>query len=146
MNTPQPTQGTWKLISPMGETFEAGSPMKCCRAEQKKRIPKEVLAARLLAALSDPCTSDLMLAAEAEAERAKVLFPDPNHLTLALAEEAGEVIKAVLNLHNGKGTVKDVDKEIVQCIAMCIRLWLEGDPSVNLKPVAGELKKDVMEI
>jgi NTP pyrophosphatase (non-canonical NTP hydrolase) len=78
---------------------------------------------------------DILLAAKGEQARAKVLFPNPKHLTLALAEEAGEVTKAVLNFYSGKGSVEDIDKEIVQCMAMCIRLWNEGDPAVNLKPV-----------
>ncbi len=76
----------------------------------------------------------LISAAKAEAVRAKELFPESEHLTLAHAEESGEVTKAALDYFYGKGDLHQLDKEIVQCMAMCIRLWSEGDPSINLPP------------
>jgi hypothetical protein len=80
-------------------------------------------------------TEFLMNEAISEVKRAKELYPEPDHLTLALAEKAGEVTKAVLDHMDGKGSIFDVRKEIVQCVAMCIRLWEEGDPTVSLPPV-----------
>ena len=73
-------------------------------------------------------------AAHAEVARARVLFPDPKHLLHALTEEHGEVVKAALDLYSGKGTYEELDKEIIQLIAMCIRLHTEGDPAINLDP------------
>lgn len=67
-----------------------------------------------------------------EANRARGLFPHPNHLTLALAEEAGEITKAVLDHRQGKADLASVRKEIVQTMAMCLRLATEGDPTVDL--------------
>ncbi len=78
---------------------------------------------------------NLLTAAQLETARARTLFPDPAHLLHALTEEHGEVVKAALNLYEGKGTYEELDKEIVQLIAMCIRLHEEGDPAINLDPV-----------
>ena len=80
-------------------------------------------------------TENLWIEAKLEAERARSLYPNPDHLTLALAEEAGEVTKAVLDNFDNKCDIYEVRKEIIQCVAMCIRLWGEGDPTVNLDPV-----------
>jgi NTP pyrophosphatase (non-canonical NTP hydrolase) len=69
---------------------------------------------------------------EAELARARHKFPKSDHLVLALAEEAGEVTKAALDLHYGKGTPEELRKEIVQAIAMCVRLAEEGDPTLAI--------------
>ena len=69
-----------------------------------------------------------------EAERARQLHPSPDHLTLAFSEEAGEVVKAVLDHKEGKGFLPAVHGEIVQAMAMLIRLHQEGDPTVKLPP------------
>lgn len=73
-----------------------------------------------------------------ELVRARAKFPDPDHLTLALAEEAGEVVKAVLDLRFGKpgATREALHAEIIQTIAMCVRLLEEGDPAVLGEEVA----------
>lgn len=90
----------------------------------------------------------LFALAAAEAERARGLFPTPDWLTTAFAEEAGEVVKAVLNHLNVQRAVDpqnvaasspanraavrsacaEIKKEIVQAMAMLIRLHDEGDP------------------
>jgi len=77
----------------------------------------------------------LLIAAQAEAARARTLFPGSRHLALALAEESGEVTKAVLDHWEGKGNIRQVDKELVHCVATCLRLWEEGDCTVNLPSV-----------
>lgn len=69
-----------------------------------------------------------------EVEKARQKYPHPNLLTLALAEEAGEIVKAALDHRQEKTGVSEVRKEIVQTIAMCLRLAQEGDPSVSLEP------------
>jgi hypothetical protein len=71
-----------------------------------------------------------------ELVRARAKFPSVDHLTLALAEESGEVVKAVLDLREGKGTKAELHSEIIQTIAMCVRLLEEGDPTVLGKDVA----------
>ncbi|BDU72936.1 nucleoside triphosphate pyrophosphohydrolase family protein [Mesoterricola silvestris] len=74
----------------------------------------------------------------AELARARTKFPGADHSTLALAEEAGEVVKAVLDIRNGKpGATKDaLHMEIIQTMAMCVRLMEEGDPTVLGQVVA----------
>ena len=77
-----------------------------------------------------------------ETAYARQLFPKPNHLVLAMVEESGEVVKATLDLYSGKdgATENKIKKEIIQLMAMCIRLLTEGDPTVKLKPII----KDVL--
>ena len=71
---------------------------------------------------------------EKELERARSKFPEPDLLVTAFAEEAGEVVKAALDHYAGKGELVEVKKEIIQCMAMCIRLLEEGDPIHKLPP------------
>ena len=66
-------------------------------------------------------------AAEAEAEKAMRKFPQPNYVISKVAEEAGEVVKAAIHCAEGRDTRENVIGEIKQCIAMLIRLYLEGD-------------------
>lgn len=81
-------------------------------------------------------SSKLWPKANDEADRARKIFPtEKNHTTLALAEEAGEVVQAAMNYYHGTGTMEKLEKEIVQCVAMCIRLWEDGDVSIDLPPV-----------
>jgi hypothetical protein len=58
-----------------------------------------------------------------EVRRARAKFPDPSNLTVAFAEEAGEVVKAVMG-----EPWENVYNEAVQAAAMACRLALEGDP------------------
>jgi hypothetical protein len=69
---------------------------------------------------------------QAELLRARAKFPGSEHRTLALMEEAGEVVKAALDLHNRKpgATREALHAEIIQTMAMCVRLYEEGDPGV----------------
>lgn len=73
-----------------------------------------------------------------ELARARAKFPTAEHRTLALMEEAGEVVKAALDLHNRKpgATLAAVHAEIIQTMAMCVRLLEEGDPAVLGEAVA----------
>jgi NTP pyrophosphatase (non-canonical NTP hydrolase) len=65
---------------------------------------------------------------EAELHSARTKFPDTKHLLHAFTEEAGEVTRAFLQLHYHKGSREDVLKELIQTIAMAMRLLQEGDP------------------
>lgn len=68
----------------------------------------------------------------AELDRARTKFPKPDLLTTAFAEEAGELVKAILDGYNGKSS--DVYGEAIQAIAMVVRLIEEGDPVHRLTP------------
>ena len=44
-------------------------------------------------------------------------------------------MKAALDLRQGKGTAEGLRKELVQCMAMCIRLAEEGDAALGIAAV-----------
>ena len=71
---------------------------------------------------------------ECELGRARIKFPDNNHMLAALSEEAGEVANALLEKDYGNGTDEDVWNECVQAAAMCLRVATEGDPSFSYQP------------
>ncbi len=66
-------------------------------------------------------------AAQAEADKAMRKFPQPNYVISKVAEEAGEVVKAAIHCAENRETKEAVLGEVVQCMAMLIRLCLEGD-------------------
>lgn len=71
---------------------------------------------------------------EIEIQRARSKFPKNDKMLAALNEEAGEVTRAMLQHHYGKGTAADVFKECIQTMAMCCRLIQEGDKDFNYNP------------
>ena len=68
----------------------------------------------------------------AELKRARAKFPNSALLVTALTEEHGEAVKAVLDRLQGKPV--DVSAELVQVIAMAVRLLEEGDRMHALPP------------
>ena len=76
-----------------------------------------------------------MIEVKAEMDRARGLHPDPALLVTAFSEEAGEVVKAVLDHLAKKGPLSDVRKELIQAAAMVGRLLEEGDPAHSLPPL-----------
>lgn len=85
---------------------------------------------------------------DAEIKRARKKFPGCDNMTLAMAEEAGELVRAVLSRWHAirsfpASNPYDVElreairKEAVQTMAMCVRLILEGDP-MQMLPPSGE--------
>lgn len=64
----------------------------------------------------------------AELERARSKFPSNEKMLHAFVEEAGEVTREFLELHFDKARPEDVRKELIQVIAMAVRLIEEGDP------------------
>ncbi len=62
----------------------------------------------------------------AEFHRGREKFPGNELKTVALSEEFGELVKAVLD-----EAAADVRKEAVQVAAMCLRLVIDGDSSVD---------------
>lgn len=79
-----------------------------------------------------------------ELYRARKKFPTPDYLVTALTEEHGEAVRAVLEhmyLVNKREGMQAGDwvlltaeareavrKELIQTAAMCVRLYMEGDP------------------
>jgi len=70
-----------------------------------------------------------------EACNAAQAYPQPNYLISKVAEEAGEVVKAAIHCAEGRGTPENVRGEIVQAMAVLIRLYIEGDEVHGLPPI-----------
>ena len=85
---------------------------------------------------SPDAVARLVEAARAEAEKAMRKFPQPNYVISKVAEEAGEVVKAAIHCAEGRETPSNVRAEIVQAMAMLIRLYLEGDQVHGLPSLA----------
>ena len=78
----------------------------------------------------------LVEAARTEAEKAMRKFPQPNYVISKVAEEAGEVVKAAIHCAEGREAPENVKLEIVQAMAMLIRLYVEGDQVHGLPALA----------
>ena len=67
----------------------------------------------------------------AEIERAEKKFPnfpdDIVHGIAIMAEEAGEAVKASLDAFYGRGTIRQLEKEVIQTIAMGVRFLLKQE-------------------
>lgn len=82
---------------------------------------------------------------EEELLQAREKFPSNVHMLHAMTEESGEVVKAMLDQHHANHDMekdpiyiqqmgKHVRKELIQTIAMCIRVYEEGDSSFPYNP------------
>jgi len=70
-----------------------------------------------------------------QSRRAMTKFPQPNYCLLKVAEEAGEVVKAGVHLAEGRDfTHADLEAEVVDTMAMLIRVLVEGDEVIGLTP------------
>lgn len=78
---------------------------------------------------------DIVKDAVQEAKKAMVKFPQPNYVTLKVAEESGEVVKDAVHCAEGRQSYENLRQEIVQTIAMLYRLIQEGDQIIGLKPL-----------
>lgn len=77
--------------------------------------------------------------AHCEAHNAMHAHPAPNYTLLKLAEEQGEVIKAFIHFREDRALWSDVEGEIIQSLAMLIRLLVEGDKVNGIRPPTGEM-------
>jgi hypothetical protein len=84
---------------------------------------------------------ELMADATEEAMKAIQKFPQPNYVISKVAEEAGEVVKAAIHCAEGRETPENVRKEIVQAMAMLLRLYVEGDEVHGLPSIMVALGK-----
>lgn len=80
--------------------------------------------------------SSLVSAARFRADKAMRRFPQPNYVLLKVAEEAGEVVQAGVHYAENRMEWKQVEGEIVQLLAMLIRLVTEGDQVNGITPPA----------
>ncbi|MEA5432614.1 hypothetical protein VBS76_14980 [Klebsiella variicola] len=78
----------------------------------------------------------LVAMARVSADKAIRKFPQPNYVLLKVAEEAGEVVKAGVHYAENRMEWGQVEGEIVQLLAMLIRLVTEGDQVNGITPPA----------
>ncbi|WP_265452452.1 ead/Ea22-like family protein [Enterobacter hormaechei] len=78
--------------------------------------------------------SALVAMARKSADKAMRKFPQPNYVLLKVAEEAGEVVQAGVHYAENRMTWEEVEGEIVQLLAMLIRLVTEGDQINGITP------------
>lgn len=78
--------------------------------------------------------ASLVSMARLSADKAMCKFPQPNYVLLKVAEEAGEVVQAGVHYAENRLTWDEVEGEIVQLLAMLIRLVTEGDQINGVTP------------
>lgn len=76
----------------------------------------------------------LVAAARVRADKAMRRFPQPNYVLNKVAEESGEVIKAVIHYTEGREEWSNVEDEIIDNLAMLLRLVTEGDQVIGFTP------------
>jgi NTP pyrophosphatase (non-canonical NTP hydrolase) len=72
--------------------------------------------------------------ARVSADKAMQKYPQPNYVLNKVAEESGEVIKAVIHYTEGREEWANVEGEIIDNLAMLIRLVIEGDQVIGFTP------------
>lgn len=82
----------------------------------------------------DDYFSSLVAAARIRADKAMTKFPQPNYVLNKVAEESGEVIKAVIHYTEGREQWSSVECELIDNLAMLIRLVKEGDQVIGFTP------------
>lgn len=86
------------------------------------------------APVADDYFASLVTQARARADKAMHKFPQPNYVLNKVAEESGEVIKAVIHYTEGREEWQNVEGEIIDNLAMLIRLVQEGDQVIGFTP------------
>jgi hypothetical protein len=81
------------------------------------------------------CVDNIFRDTVAELVRAQKKFPATKHLLHAFVEEAGEVTKAYLDFHYKPDREDERYKELIQTMAMAMRLLLDGDPDFAPVPL-----------
>lgn len=71
--------------------------------------------------------SQLVAEAKDRAKKAMVKYPQPNYVLTKFGEESGEVTKECVHYLEGRGNWDFVKYEMVDVLAMMIRLLVEGD-------------------
>ncbi|MFE4125379.1 hypothetical protein ACFX4S_08925 [Kosakonia sp. YIM B13605] len=95
-----------------------------------------ILASLRAEGVADDYFGGLVTKARASADKAMRKFPQPNYVLLKVAEEAGEVVQADVHYAENRMTWQDVEGEIIQLLAMLIRLVTEGDQVNGITPPA----------
>ena len=111
------------------------------------RTEREALESRTVTAAHSDYFASLVAMARVSADKAMRKFPQPNYVLLKVAEEAGEVVQAGVHYAEKRMEWQQVEGEIVQLLAMLIRLVTEGDqingitpPAAGIQVIEGEQK------
>ncbi|MEB5845924.1 hypothetical protein [Klebsiella pneumoniae] len=104
------------------------------RAENAERIAE--LESRTVTVHQSDYFTSLVAMARVSADKAMRKFPQPNYVLLKVAEEAGEVVQAGVHYAENRMEWGQVEGEIVQLLAMLIRLVTEGDQVNGITPPA----------
>ncbi|MHC9213738.1 nucleoside triphosphate pyrophosphohydrolase family protein [Serratia marcescens] len=105
------------------------------RAENDTRLEKlKALIPPPAPAVPDDYFGELVKKARSAADKAMRKFPQPNYVLNKVAEESGEVIKAVIHYTEGREEWANVEGEIIDNLAMLIRLVVEGDQVIGFIP------------
>lgn len=84
----------------------------------------------------------MVLKARKAAAKASIKFPQPNYVTLKIAEEAGEVVRGAVHYAEGRTDWAEVEGEVIQLIAMLIRFVTEGDQVNGVTPPALQTQRE----
>jgi hypothetical protein len=84
----------------------------------------------------------LVTRARAAAAKAMVRYPQPNYVSLKIAEEAGEVVRGAVHYCEKRMEWAEVEGEIVQLLAMLIRFVTEGDQIIGAIPPPARMEID----
>lgn len=106
--------------------------------EKSRRVMSRIaeLESRTVTAPQNDYFASLVALARVSADKAMKKFPQPNYVLLKVAEEAGEVVQAGVHYAENRMEWKQVEGEIVQLLAMLIRLVTEGDQINGVTPPA----------
>lgn len=105
-------------------------------AKKAPDLPSDPAPAVSQAAAERPYIDSLLPRAHEAAEKAMRKYPQPNYVVAKVAEEAGEVVRGAIHYAEGRMPWTEVEGEIVQLLAMLIRLTTEGDQTINMVPAA----------
>lgn len=129
--------------------FDAATAIRACMeefpesvhdiVEECAQIAENTISSRHAAppapvSVPDDYFSSLVAAARLRADKAMRKFPQPNYVLNKVAEESGEVIKAVIHFTEGREEWRNVEGEIIDNLAMLIRLVQEGDQVIGFTP------------
>ena len=99
-----------------------------------------LMESRTVTAAHSDYFASLVAMARVSAEKAMRKFPQPNYVLLKVAEEAGEVVQAGVHYAEKRMEWQQVEGEIVQLLAMLIRLVTEGDQINGITPPADDIQ------
>ncbi|HIC0148469.1 TPA: hypothetical protein ACWZMF_003974 [Klebsiella pneumoniae] len=126
--------GVEYMDPPDGSNVEPIEQVRRMVADYRRRIAE--LESRTVTAPQNDYFASLVVLARVSADKAMKKFPQPNYVLLKVAEEAGEVVQAGVHYAENRMEWKQVEGEIVQLLAMLIRLVTEGDQINGVTPPA----------